>query len=89
MATTVDVDVDVDVVAIGHLPDRAEALKAGSALAPTTVIQLTVNPPGSSRKVTQHFSAADPDRRIRAGLLVAGSGAVGDAEQPLLAWPGW
>jgi hypothetical protein len=38
--------VAVDVVDMGHLPDRAEARKAGPAPAPATVIHLTVNPPG-------------------------------------------
>jgi hypothetical protein len=45
------------VVVIGYLPGRAETPEAGPAKAPATMIHLTINPTGCSRKVTAAFLA--------------------------------
>jgi hypothetical protein len=62
--TAIAVDVGAAVVVIGYLSGRAEPPEAGPAKAPATMIHLTVNPPGRSRKVTATFQALVPDRRF-------------------------
>ena len=61
----------VDMVAMGHLPGRAEAQEAGPAMAPSDDASPHRQ---SSHMITQGdcgVSALDPDRRFRAGSQVA------------------